>query len=291
VRSMTGFGEKNFKGAGLHAKISIKTLNHRFFDWSYKGAPLGELENRLRSAAQQKLRRGRVEASAEVVFLDPAGWEVFVNEGLLEKVLSSLEKVSRRLGKSPLFSLENLFRIPQLVEIRRKSLSLEQTAFLEKSFERVLEEILRQRRREGRQTAAQVRSHLRSVRRSLNRIERLARKQPSLFHERVRERLKELNNRILATPARLEEEVAFLAQRADIAEELLRLRAHVDSCERIIRGKPEEPAGKRLDFLAQEIYREANTINSKSQDIDIIKESLTIKGEVESVRQHVQNLE
>jgi uncharacterized protein (TIGR00255 family) len=288
---MTGYGEKNVEGRGLRAKISIKSLNHRFFDWNYKGTPLGELENKLRSAAQKKLQRGRVEASMEVTFLDPSAWEVSINEGLLDKILVILEEASRRLGREPFISVDNIFRIPQLVELKRKSLSAAEAAFLEQCFDETLELVMKERRREGRATAGQIRKHLRLIRRSLRRIGGLAEVQSSLFRQRMEHRLKEMNTGGSLSKERLEEEVASLAQRADIAEEILRLRAHIASFEKMAREEKEEPVGKLLDFLSQEIYREANTINSKSQDIDIIKESLAIKGEVESIRQHVQNLE
>ncbi len=291
MKSMTGYGEKNFEAPELRAKISLKSLNHRFFDWSYKGTPLGELENKLRSAAQKKLQRGRVEASMEVTFLDPSAWEVSINEGLLDKILASLEEASRRLGREPSISVDNIFRIPQLVELKRKSLSAAEAAFLEQCFDETLEMVMKERRREGRETAGQIRKHLRLIRRSLKRIDGLAKVQSSLFRQRMEHRLKELNTEGSLSRERLEEEVASLVQRADIAEEILRLRAHTDSFEKMVREEREEPVGKLLDFLSQEIYREANTINSKSQDIDIIKESLAIKGKVESIRQHVQNLE
>lgn len=291
MRSMTGFAERSFAGARLHVKISLKSLNHRFFDWSYKGSPLGEVENRLRSIARRKLRRGRVEASMEVIFLDSAGWRVTINEGLLEKILAAWEKATRLLTTAPSLSLDSLLSIPELVEVQRKKLSPEQATFLEQSFDQTVEELIKQRRREGRQTATQVKRHLRSIRKSLDRIARLSQSQPSFLREKILARLKDLNSRVVSASARLEEEVAFLAQRADIAEELLRLRSHVDAFEKLVEGEGDEPVGKQLDFLAQEIYREANTINSKSPDLAVIRESLAIKGEAESLRQHVQNLE
>lgn len=291
MRSMTGYGEKSFEATGLRAKVSVKSLNHRFFDWNYKGTPLGALENRLRAMAQKKLQRGRVEASLDITFLDPLSWEISINEGLLEKVLSALEKASRRMGRTASFSVDNILRIPQVVELRRKDFSAGERAFLERSFDGTLEDVLRERRREGRETAKRIKIHLRAIRQSLQHIEKLARVQPSLFRKKVKQRLNEIRGESPISEGRMEEEVAYLAHRSDITEEIVRLHSHVDSFEEWVREEKEEPVGKMLDFLSQEIYREANTINSKSQNIKMIKESLAIKGEVESIRQHVQNLE
>jgi uncharacterized protein (TIGR00255 family) len=289
--SMTGFGERRFGGAGFRAKISIKSLNHRFFDWNYRGTPLGELENRLRTLTQRKLFRGRIEAAIDMDFLDPSRWEIVINEALLERILATMEKVSRRLGKNVNFSADNIFRIPQVVEIRRKELTPEMRSFLEKAFDETLDRVLKERRREGRETASQIRRHLHLITRSLRRIENLARKQPRLIRARLAERLKELNGHLPLEEGRVAGEVAYLVQKADISEEIMRLRSHLAAFEQRLRAERGEPAGKMLDFLSQEIVREANTINSKSQNIVITKESLNIKGEVESIRQHIQNIE
>ena len=291
MRSMTGYGERSFEAPGLRAKVSIKSLNHRFFDWNYKGAPLGELENKWRGMTQKKLKRGRLEVALDLTILDPSGWEVFIDEGLLEKILSTLEKASARAGKAGHFSVDNIFRIPQVIELKRKDLSAEAVSFLQKCFEETLTEVLRERSREGRETAQQIKRHLRRLRQALKRIERLAKKQPFFIREKLKQRLTDLNNGLPSQKGRMEEEVAYLAQRADIAEEILRLRSHIDSFEKLVQVDQDEPVGKMLDFLSQEMYREANTINSKSQDINITNESLAIKGEVESIRQHVQNIE
>jgi uncharacterized protein (TIGR00255 family) len=291
VRSMTGYGERTCETPGLRAKVSIKSLNHRFFDWNYKGAPLGEIENKWRGMAQKKLKRGRLEVTLDLTMLDPSSWEVLVDEGLLEKILEALEKASARTGITVSFSVDNIFRIPQVIELKRKDLSAEAVTFLEKCFEETLAGVLKERSREGKETGQQIRRHLRRIRQSLKRIEKLARTQPLLIREKLKQRLKEANSGLPGQAEKVAEEVAYLAQRADIAEEILRLRSHADSFEKLVQEDKEEPVGKMLDFLSQEIYREANTINSKSQNIEITNESLAIKNEVESIRQHVQNIE
>jgi uncharacterized protein (TIGR00255 family) len=290
MRSMTGFGEKRFSAPGLRVKISVKSLNHRFFDWNYKGTPLGDAENRLRALAQRRLLRGRVEAAVDIDFQDPSSWEVEINEALLEKVLGTMEKASRRMGKAVSFPLDSIFRIPQLVEIKRRELTPRVKSFLEKAFDKTLDEVLKERRREGRETARQVRKHLLSIRQSLRTIMILARTQPHFIREKLARRIKDLNGELLEGE-KVEGEVAYLAQKADIAEETARLKSHVDAFEQWVGEKQKEPVGRMLDFLAQEISREANTINSKSQDIAITKASLAIKGDVESIRQHIQNIE
>jgi len=291
MRSMTGFAEKRFSAPGLRIKISVKSLNHRFFDWNYKGTPLGGAENRLRALAQKKLLRGRIEAAVDIDFLDPSSWEVEINEALLEKVLGTMEKASRKMGKAVSFPLDSIFRIPQLVEIRRRELTPKVKAFLERAFDKTLDDVLKERRREGRETARQVGRHLLAIRSSLRTIMALARTQPHAIREKLTRRIKDLNGEAFIEGEKVEGEVAYLAQKADIAEETGRLKSHVDAFAQWVEEGSKEPVGRMLDFLAQEISREANTINSKSQNIGITKASLAIKGEVESIRQHIQNIE
>jgi uncharacterized protein (TIGR00255 family) len=291
IESMTGFAERNFESRTLRAKVSIKSLNHRFFDWSYKGAPLGEIENRLRALCQEKLRRGRIEVSLDLGFPDPSSWDVTINEGLLEKILNSLDRISKRVKKDIHFSTDNIFRIPQLVELRRKDFCPADITFLEKSFSRTLDDVIRARRVEGEKTAAQIKAHLLKVKLAVDRVEKLVKRQPQIIQQKLRQKLLELNGQGPASKERLAEEVAYLTQRYDVAEEIQRLKSHIDAALKLVTSSKGEPAGKMLDFIAQEFSREANTLNSKSQDIGITKEGLLIKGEVECIRQQVQNLE
>jgi uncharacterized protein (TIGR00255 family) len=291
IQGMTGFAEKSFSCGSLRLKISLKTLNHRFFDWSYKGAPIGEAENRLRAICQKKIRRGRVEVFLEMASLSPASWNFSINEGLLAKILASLDRVSRKTGRRLEISLDSIFRVPELVKLNRKGLSDEELRFLERSFLRTVEDVVRLRRKEGRETARQIRVHLRAIRGAIARIEARFRKQPARLRAKLKQRLRDLNHNSGVSEGRLAEEASFLTQRYDLGEEIARLKTHLDTLQALVSPRGTEPVGKKLDFLAQELYREANTLSSKSQDIRITKESLGIKNELETIRQHIQNIE
>jgi uncharacterized protein (TIGR00255 family) len=291
IRSMTGFAEKGFHSPALRVRWSIKSLNHRFFDWTYKGAAIGGLEHRLRALCQERVQRGRLEVGLELTSLSKASWEVLINDGLLEKVAASLARASRRFGAGATLSLETLFRIPQLVEIRRKDLTPAETGFLADTFLKTLGLVLKAREREGLATWRQLRVHIGTIDRSVGRIERLVKGQPALIQKRIKSRIKELRLGASVSKGKISEETAYLAQRYDMAEEVLRLKTHVRAIRSALDPGQAGPVGRTLDFLAQELYREANTVNSKSQDIEIIRESLVIKGEIESIRQHVQNIE
>jgi uncharacterized protein (TIGR00255 family) len=290
IQSMTGYAERSLESKRLRVRFSLKSLNHRFFDWNYKGLPLGRLESRLRNLCQQRIQRGKVEVWLELDFSDSSFWDLAINEPLLHKILTALTKAARR-NREIRFSVENILRIPQVVELRRKDFSRQDTAFIIRTFRQALEDLVRERSREGRSILAQLGTHARHIDAALIRLARLLRHQPGLFQARLKVKLKDLNETTVLSEGRLAEEAAYQAQRYDITEEITRLRSHMGSVRALLDPSRHEPVGKMLDFLAQELYREANTINSKSQDLAISRESLLIKAEVESIRQQVQNLE
>ena len=290
IQGMTGFAEKRFSSESLRLKVAIKSLNHRYFDWSYRGTALGDVEGRLRAAAEKRLQRGRVEVNVDAAFLDPKCWDFAVNEALLETALASLERVSNRLGRRFEITLDQVLRIPGVIDVSRKEMSPAEAAFLERSFARTLDEVVRQREREGAQTVRRLRMHLRTIDRSTARIESLFKRQPAAIRRKLRQRARDLNQGFRLSEERLAEETSALLTRYDLAEEILRLKSHLGSLRELL-GRAEGGAvGKKLDFLAQEIGREANTSSSKSQEIGIIREGLAVKNELESIRQHAQNV-
>lgn len=290
IRSMTGFAELNVASPTLRVKIFIKTLNHRFFDWVYKGASLGQLENQLRTLCQKKILRGRVEVMLELDYLSAEVWDFAVNRSLLEKIVEEMRSLARKTGLPFTISLDQVLRVPQLVNIKQRELSREDKRFILEAFEKTVDNIIGQREREGREIARHLNQHLARIKKFLTEIERIFGRQPERLKSKLKKKLKDLNHNNLSEE-RLSEEVAYLMQRFDLAEEINRLQSHLLSFCQLIKPEVSEPVGKNLDFLAQELSREANTLNSKAQDLGIIKHCLKIKSEVESIRQQVQNLE
>jgi uncharacterized protein (TIGR00255 family) len=287
---MTGYAEMRFVHKEFSVKISIRTLNHRFLDWNYRGAPLGEVEEKLRNLCHKKLHRGRIEVLMDVNFFGSENWEFHINQDLLNRILSGLNKAAGT-RKNVTFSLENLMNIPHVVEFRRKDFAKGDAEFLEKSFEKTLNQLIRERAREGREIKKQLKVHAQNIRILVNQVEKQASRQPLLIKQKLMERLEDLNQNHSFSESKLAEEASFLAQRYDLTEEIARLKSHMNYLKDQLDSKTPEPVGRKLDFLAQELYREANTLNSKAQDIEVIRKSLALKSEVESVRQQLQNIE
>ena len=163
--------------------------------------------------------------------------------------------------------------------------------FLESCFIKTLENLVKEREREGRLLKKELSSHLKNIRRITNKVEILAKKQPEQMKKKLKERLKELGHEIQLSDEKITSEAAYFAQRYDLTEEIARLNCHLEHFDELLLSARTDPVGKTMDFPTQELFRESNTINSKAQDIRIIKYGLALKGEVESIRQQVQNLE
>lgn len=291
IHSMTGFAEKMFHSKALSVKINIRSLNHRFFDWTFRGSQSKELENKFRKICQGRISRGRIEVHVELDFLDSSKLDLIINEDVLDKILSSFQNISSRTLKNVSLNIENLFNLPHVVQLRRKKFSKEDIVFLEDCFTKTLDQIIKEREREGRLLKKEIAGHLKNLQQVLSKLEILAKNQPALIQKKLKKRLKELEHEIPFPEEKITSEVAYYAQKYDLSEEIARLNCHIDHLRELLSPQRKDAVGKSIDFLAQELFREANTINSKAQDIRIVKYGLVIKGEVESIRQQAQNLE
>ncbi|MCJ7582263.1 MAG: YicC family protein [Candidatus Aminicenantes bacterium] len=291
IRSMTGFTEKIFHSKTLSAKISLRTLNHRFFDWNFRGSQSMVLENKFRKICQEKISRGRIEVHVELDFLDSSKIDLVINEDVLSKILVSFQNVSSRTLKNVSLNIENLFNLPHVIQLRRKNFSKDDIFFLENCFVKTLDELIRGREREGWQLRKEIVGYLKNIKQVLNKMEVLAKKQPVQIQKKLKERLRELGHETKLSEEKMASEVAYYAQKYDLSEEIARLKCHLEHFNELLYSERPDPAGKSMDFLAQELFREANTINSKAQDMRIVKFGLVIKGDIESIRQQVQNLE
>jgi len=291
IQSMTGFADKNFSSPSFSLKISIRTLNHRNFDWNYRGYPIREVESRIRALCQKKISRGRVDVTLDFSFSDAAKWEVFINHELLKEVLTSVNRAAKNIIGDISLSIDTLFNIPQVLELRRKNLSEKDILFLEGCFVKTLDELIRVRRREGRELKREIRAGVQRIQLSLGRLKKHAIQQPEIIREKMHHRLQELSGDVSISEDKIMEEAVLFALRYDINEEITRLKSHLGFLRELLSERQREPVGRQMDFVTQELFRETNTISSKSQHMTISKECLAIKGELESIRQQIQNIE
>lgn len=291
IRSMTSFASATIRTDKLKGKLSLKTLNHRYFDWFFHGPDWGELEIELRSLAQSFIHRGRVEVSLELSATEAAGWEVRIEEGLAQRIGQMSRKLEKSLGQKLSLNADTFFKIPQLVTIKRRELDAQTKALLKAIFRQTLERAIEQREKEGRKLAASLRSYLARLEKSIKLINKYVSQEEANWREKLRAKLKGILGLEQINEKRLEEELAYLLIKGDIREEISRIKAHLTSLREILANEGQEPKGRQIDFLAQELLREVSTLASKSLSLEVIKESLKMKTEIEAIRQQSQNIE
>jgi uncharacterized protein (TIGR00255 family) len=296
---MTGYAQARVQHNGWALRISLRSVNHRFLDLHLR-LPEGfdAFEPLIRQAVRERLRRGHVDVT---LHFDPAGpAAVQVNRALAEAYWKAADELRRQFGLKTEPDPVAVLRLPGVIaagttagefdveEVER--LGAQVTACLEEALGR-LEEM---RCAEGRHLVEEMRARLEQIGERAVKVEALAETIRPAYARRLDARLKDLLGETAMDPARLAQEAAILAERGDISEELARLRSHVEQFAKLLDGAGE--LGKKLDFLLQEMHREANTMLSKtpgveSEGLAITSLGLEIKGEIEKLREQVQNVE
>lgn len=289
--SMTGFGSGRAELEGRRVLVEIRSVNHRYLDirWHVFGdidiVERSMLESRLR----ERVHRGHLDIRV-VVETDGGGMEhVEVDESAAEELVRSSHVLAGRLGLRPIESVPELLTIPGVVRRRSISLGVEHRERLVAAFDGAVSELTSMRDREGAATGDEIDRHL-------QRVDELVASIRELCEPGVNERLERMKRRLLTLleghtldEARLLQEAAVLADRVDITEELERLKSHLEQMRKLLSSA--EPVGRRIDFLLQEMNREANTIGSKSNEVDVAHLVVELKAEVEKMREQSQNIE
>ena len=298
-RSMTGYAMARSEHAGWAIRISLKSVNHRFLDIKLRMPDsLEPYELRLRQAVKSRIHRGHVDIHVNVEPGEAA--PVHVNRELLQAYLRAADELRQQTGGKEELDIVSLLRLPGVIGGLAPALpeSEEEQEGLGKALETCLGDALvrmdEMRRTEGRHLAEELRSRVSHIGEQAEQVRGLMNTLRPAFARRLESRLKELLNGSPIDPARLAQEAALLAERSDISEELDRLRSHLQQFAKLLDGAGE--LGKKLDFLLQEMHREANTMLSKtpgveSEALTITSLALEIKAEIEKLREQVQNIE
>ncbi|HKN46784.1 MAG TPA: YicC/YloC family endoribonuclease [Candidatus Polarisedimenticolia bacterium] len=291
---MTGFGQGVAERDGVRALVELKGVNHRFLDVKLKLPPeLGLLEAALRAKVQEWVSRGRIDITATLVAPRPVGFRLEVNRDLVAAYLGAAASLKRELRLKGSVGLEAILALPGAVSVRAEAPRSDgaEPDLVTEALRQALVQYDAMRAAEGGRLADDLKGHLQMIRSSARRIEEEAGALPAAYAHRIKERLADLlRGESGLDQGRLEQEIALLAGRVEITEELVRLQGYLEQAEATL-GRPEGPVGKTLDFIMQEMNREANTISSKAEALPICREALHIKAEVEKIREQVQNLE
>lgn len=292
ARSMTGFGRGAVASGGLHVEVEISSVNRKQLDIGLSlPRSLGQLESRVHDEVARALSRGRVTVDVSVRgSAELRRRAIRVDERMAAAYAGALRRAGRRLRLADDLSLSHLLAWPGVVHVE----TLEDDAeaiwpLMQRALCGALRELGRMRAREGRALARDLTRRLRAMSRLVAEIRRRAPGAVARYREALRSRLASLAREVQVSDDRIERELMIFADKSDITEELTRLLSHLQQAGTLLAGS--EPAGKALDFLAQEMYREINTTGAKANDAGIAQRVVLFKTELDRFREQVQNIE
>lgn len=290
LRSMTGYGGFERTDGRRSVRIDVRSVNQRFLDIQVK-APrfLLSVEDRVRKAVESHLARGRV--TVFIDWRDSGESAPSLNPDAARSIVRDLRKLGQELSLTGDLDLSTLAAFPQIFESTEGGQGADELwAFLEPAVAGALEGLVAMRDAEGRELQVELSSRLDSIASIVSSVEEAAPRVTTALKEKVLARITDLMNGVIPIDeARLTQEAAMAAERADFTEEIVRLKAHQLQARECLDG--EKPSGKRLNFLVQEMHREANTMGSKTADTDVSSEVIVLKEEIEKFREQVQNVE
>jgi uncharacterized protein (TIGR00255 family) len=293
MKSMTAFGRGEAENSGCKMSIELRTLNHRFLDLHLRmPRSLMGLEERLRQLISAHIARGRVELSVSLEYTGPKPRSLMADQALLQDAAAILNSIQETFALPEPWGWDQLLGFPEVVSLKETSPADDDALWsvLGPATQQALEVVDGMRRREGDYLRAEL---LAILQRAAAQVEVIAQRAPAVppsYRDKLTARLVQLLPEANPVdPQRLAQEVALLADRADITEELARLRSHLEQFQTTLTAQ--KPVGRKLDFVLQEMNREVNTIGSKATETGISQAVIEIKSDLERLREQVQNLE
>ena len=290
ISSMTGFGAADGNVGDARASVEIRTVNHRFFSPNLKlPSSFARWEGEIRELLRQKIARGHVTLTARVD--RPAAGGSVIDVAKVAQYANELKELQEKHSLGGEVDLATLLRLPEVVTAPTEEMDSSAGVALAAIVAKAADNLIAMRRSEGALLAAFLLERIAAVESRLARIETRAPVRLKEQHERVKRTVAELMGGAGVDPQRISQEIAILADKLDVAEELDRFRSHLAAFRETAQSKTADPVGKRLGFILQEMVREANTIGSKASDAQIQEDVIATKEELERIREQVENLE
>ena len=284
IKSMTGFGRGSAKSNEGQINVDIQSLNSRYIDLKFLGFSLSpDSEDRFRRIISKNLNRGSIKVYIEIDNIKDTQ-AITLNQARFEKTVKILDDIDKRYGQR--LKLSEVINLNDILSFVDSNFNEEDK--LIDAIENALVQLNKMRSSEGKQLYKDLTKRINIIGKSLTLIKKLSDKIPKIKLKELREKISSLIDQDSIDKNRLMQEVAYLVERADITEEIVRANIHLDNFIQYL--KYDEPVGKRLNFLIQEISREINTIGSKSPIHNITTKIVEIKNEIEKIREQIQNI-
>lgn len=291
ILSMTGFGRGTAVRNGREITVELRSVNSRYFEYSSRiPRTCSYLDSRLKKQINERVSRGKVELSLTIQNVDAADTVVTINLDLARSYKLALRELSEKLCINNDTSAAILTRFPDVLATRHADVDEEQLwADVSAVTAQALDRFIEMRAAEGAKMKADIESRLTFLEECVSKVEQLSAGRVENYTARLYEKLKVLLEDRNIDDARILTEAAIFGDKTAVDEETVRLRSHIEQYRSILLLN--EPVGRKLDFLTQELNRETNTIGSKCQDLDITRVVVDMKAEIEKIREQIQNLE
>lgn len=291
VKSMTGFGRATFENEKRSFVVEIKSVNHRYCDINIKmPRSLIQLEQKIREIVQKYVGRGKIDVFINLNTYDKSNVETIFNKDLADGYVKNLEEIKSRYNISEELSIDLIAKFPEVITIEHKEEDIDELwVELNDPLEEAAISLVKMREVEGAKLKENILEKCDNIKETCKEVEKIAPQVVTMYKEKLELRLEELLKDVEIDEERLAMEVSLFADKSCIDEEIVRLKSHLIQVKDTL--NLEEPIGRKLDFIVQEMNREVNTIASKANNLDISNFVLTMKNEIEKIREQIQNIE
>lgn len=290
AKSMTGFGRGEYSEDNYSFTVDVRSVNHRYSDFSIRlPKSLLALEDKVREYASSQISRGKVDI---FINYDSFGQDVDIkiDTNLAKSYIDGLKTIKDEFNINEDISLSLLTRFSDIFKVDKIEKEEEEIwNILKIALEKAFGALNNMKEREGQRLSEDIKLKLKDIRETVDDIDAKADSLAGEYMKKLRERIMELTQNIALDESRLMTEIAIIADKSSIDEEIVRLRSHVTEFEKTLDSQ--SAIGRKLDFIVQEMNREANTIGSKATDIDIINNVVNLKTQIEKIREQIQNIE
>lgn len=290
AKSMTGFGRGEYSEDNYSFTVDVRSVNHRYSDFSIRlPKSLLALEDKVREYASSQISRGKVDI---FINYDSFGQDVDIkiDTNLAKSYIDGLKTIKDEFNINEDISLSLLTRFSDIFKVDKIEKEEEEIwNILKIALEKAFNALNNMKEREGQRLSEDIKLKLKDIRETVDDIDAKADSLAGEYMKKLRERIMELTQNIALDESRLMTEIAIIADKCSIDEEIVRLRSHITEFEKTLDSQ--SSIGRKLDFIVQEMNREANTIGSKATDIDIINNVVNLKTQIEKIREQIQNIE
>ena len=287
---MTGYGVGRLKAEDGECLVEIKSLNNKYCDINIKNNFQSlEIEQKMEKLIKNRVSRGKVNILVKVENHGLTEEKIMLNEDVADSCYKNLKILKKKYKLKDEISIDSMLKFKDVFKIVKEEESAKIWPLVEKATNLALDSLLKMRGKEGKVLVADIRKRIRKIQKLIDKIEKYSKSSPLDYKDKFLSKIKKLTEGLNVDEGRIELEAAIFTEKTDITEEIIRLKSHLIQFDDLLNS--EESAGRKMDFLTQEINREVNTIGSKTNDMEITSLVVLVKSELEKIREQARNIE